>query len=624
MHNLLCIYFECVDSVNSYLLLQFMYPLSTSCCFRAIQKMATLKGYLRLSGRNESGECNGCCSRRYKSSCVTTRGALIVLVWSAVLHMAGYHITWFVMTNSRTFNEFTIYSITAYYALSLLSYPLAGFIGEVLWQKLRVLIVGTIFVIVGCGLLVGGSLVPMIKWVNYSTGNLPFGWWWFIIFVPLILAIPGTGAFEANVIQFGTDQLNFASSEVLSSYVYWYYWTVYLLFIPMMVSSALYTAQILEYLPILPIMVFIVVIVLIVLVTYVIRRSHVFVIDPGNRVNPIKLIWKVMKFIKKYRHPVMRSAFTYGEIPSRFDIAKQRYGGPFTTEEVEDVKSFWRILAILACLSGFLLRDSTAPTVVLHAQIYIDLAPANSTTGNYSLLWNIEQYYSSMTFTVLTIVLCVPFYKLVIQPFFHRCIPNMLNKLLLGLMVEFMSMLVLMVYNAMMHSAVDSVLPPNVSNNTAQFLCHEILWGTRYNVFNPLAHPGDYLQPLEPITFGMLAIPQVLNGLSDMLVFLTALEFILAQAPRTMQGLLIGLWYAMQSVPALLSLVEISSCAVSYWEYYLSKLVLLVALIFTFAVASRKYKYRQRNEERDINVNVQIHQYYDREFDRRDAYFSKM
>ena len=41
-----------------------------------------------------------------------------------------------------------------------------------------------------------------------------------------------------------------------------------------------------------------------------------------------------------------------------------------------------------------------------------------------------------------------------------------------------------------------------------------------------------------------IILSQFLNGLSLILVFLSALEFILAQGPRSMQGLLIGLWYA--------------------------------------------------------------------------------
>ena len=53
-------------------------------------------------------------------------------------------------------------------------------------------------------------------------------------------------------------------------------------------------------------------------------------------------------------------------------------------------------------------------------------------------------------------------------------------------------------------------------------------------------------------TFLWLIGPQILNGLAQVLVNMTVLEFLCAQAPCTMQGLLIGLWYALFSVRYLL------------------------------------------------------------------------
>ena len=46
----------------------------------------------------------------------------------------------------------------------------------------------------------------------------------------------------------------------------------------------------------------------------------------------------------------------------------------------------------------------------------------------------------------------------------------------------------------------------------------------------------------------LTAIPLVLNGLSYLLVFVTTVEFICAQSPNAMKGLLIGVWYSMLSV----------------------------------------------------------------------------
>ncbi len=40
--------------------------------------------------------------------------------------------------------------------------------------------------------------------------------------------------------------------------------------------------------------------------------------------------------------------FTYWEdsFPSRIDLGKMKYGGPFTTEQVEDVKTLFQVLFI--------------------------------------------------------------------------------------------------------------------------------------------------------------------------------------------------------------------------------------------------------------------------------------
>ena len=46
----------------------------------------------------------------------------------------------------------------------------------------------------------------------------------------------------------------------------------------------------------------------------------------------------------------------------------------------------------------------------------------------------------------------------------------------------------------------------------------------------------------------LVIIPQILHGLSLILVFLTMIEFICAQAPHKMKGLLIGVWYSTKSI----------------------------------------------------------------------------
>ena len=55
--------------------------------------------------------------------------------------------------------------------------------------------------------------------------------------------------------------------------------------------------------------------------------------------NPIKVIVKVLNYARRNKYPENRSAFTYWEddYPSRIDLGKEKYGGPFSEEEVKTV-----------------------------------------------------------------------------------------------------------------------------------------------------------------------------------------------------------------------------------------------------------------------------------------------
>ena len=66
-----------------------------------------------------------------------------------------------------------------------------------------------------------------------------------------------------------------------------------------------------------------------------------FTSDNVRHQNPCKLITEVLSFTRKHKFPHSCSAFTFSddERPSRLDFAKERFGGPFTTEQAEDTKS---------------------------------------------------------------------------------------------------------------------------------------------------------------------------------------------------------------------------------------------------------------------------------------------
>ncbi len=83
-------------------------------------------------------------------------------------------------------------------------------------------------------------------------------------------------------------------------------------------------------------------------ITFCVAKRRWFVIDTGIG-NPYKEVARVVGFARRNKIPIQRSAFTFWEddIPTGLDLGKNKYGGPFTTEQVENVKSFFGIVVLL-------------------------------------------------------------------------------------------------------------------------------------------------------------------------------------------------------------------------------------------------------------------------------------
>ena len=118
-------------------------------------------------------------------------------------------------------------------------------------------------------------------------------------------------------------------------------------------------------------------------------------------------------------------------------------------------------------------------------------------------------------------------------------------------------------------------------------------------------------------------VPHLLDGLSSLLVSMTVLEFICAQAPRTTQGLLIGLWYATFSIRYLVVAILDSYITVRRaWLIYEGvKGFLLLVSLGLFWYVSRRYCYRQRDEI--VNVQGMIEDTHERWLDQEEEYMQE-
>ena len=455
-------------------------------------------------------ESNGC----YKSFCVLHKGAVLLLIWTALLHSVFYYSTLgFVVSLSILENghyteellgAFVVISIAR--AITYLLYPVTGLLAELYCSRYKVMIVGNVIAVVGGAIAVPGVLLLLITW---------FSAWGITVLkiatIGVILHQFGLGLFEANAIQFGVDQLQFASNDDVSKFVNWYFWAITFLQIPGCIYFGVFIT--------------------IASLLFMCCRCHRFLTEPVRRVNPVKHIVKVLQYAKHHTAPVFRSAFTYGEgPPSRLDLAKDRYGGPYTTEEVEDVKNFGRILLLLSSQFGILLVGGVSLFDASSYYLY-------SNTG-WALLSLVT---GGKVAWALVLLVTIPIYMVVIRPHFQQYVHNMIKRMGISLVLAIISL---------------SLLIP-VNNET--------------------------------IFLGILA--QITGALAYLLNFLTALEFIIAQAPHNMQGLLIGIWYAYQAVAVLVQLVTIVSIDNNRFNYLLAVIKLPIAVLsfILHVIVSRWY-----------------------------------
>ena len=170
----------------------------------------------------------------------------------------------------------------------------------------------------------------------------------FLIYVFLIIGCVGC---SLVLFQLGMDQMPDASSSSISSFITWF---VYCAILGSYLSNVLYTLKVdcldvslyTNYQQVWSLL--LVLSLSCVLISDFCLSKNWLIIEPKSP-NSLRTIYQVLKFAAKHKAPLNRSALTaYWEedIPSRVDLGKSRYGGPFTTEQVEDVKTMFRIFLV--------------------------------------------------------------------------------------------------------------------------------------------------------------------------------------------------------------------------------------------------------------------------------------
>ena len=524
--------------------------------------------YSKVKSKFKSRRCCLCSSK----------AALIILVWNMIVscllvftNPSYYETLWGVeiIWGGDPIMMCIIYATTTFL---LLFYPLAGCLADIRWGRHKTVVNSLYFTFWSTVLIItiGGlgtiCFIPMmvltpdeLNPIQITTIVVVCTLFGLPIFFGAILLLCSLVAFSANVIQYGMDQLHDAPADDSVLYIHWYVWTFYLVLL--VVRSSWYFPLIyyISYYCIVPLALLLLGITLCV---YRCKRDF-FLVESGSR-NPYKLVYKVSKFAKEHSNPIRRSAFTYceDELPSRFDLGKEKYGGPFTTEQVENVKAFFGILRVLL---------STGP--ILTTMIANDLSTL--------------QLYSGFA-TPLIIVVSIPLYLGLLRPFIHNYIPGMLKRMGLGMILLLTSALCTLVMGVF----------ENDCNNTNDPKTNTTVCGS--SIFE---YPN--------ININFIVIPNFLNAVGYMLFYIASYEFICAQSPHSMKGLLIGTFFAIKGVFQSLGVLAIY-LPITIWcetnphfpvcdfTYHLINVVIALIGLLAFTITARRYQYRQRDEPDNI------------------------
>ena len=550
------------------------------------------------------------------------KAASLVILCCFLMHMSmiGSDICFFHTVYNDGMLAFLISQSVAY-----LLYPLLGWLADVYFTRYKFALFSFITMIVST-VLMSASTVLFLRFFHYRS-------LFFLGGVCLVIGLIAMGLFESTATQFGMDQMPEASSDQLSMFVHWYYWScnvgrlviVYCsiavitfysqctIKVTMQNPTDLFDDLHPNYFTIMCSAVLIMAglqlacacIGLYVLVYF----KNDFNIDRTGD-HPLKLIYNVLKYSWNHKCPERRSAFTYWEedIPPRIDLGKSKYGGPFTTEEVEDTKTFFSIILLLLSLFGFHLSGHGYSTL---GQIMREQCPSH-----WVMVFLVEPVHPTFFFLILG----VPMQNLI-----SRCcrghFPNMLKRMGLGL------------FCCLIKAALEIAAQATMTQGEYCDHFHSNVYDSCYfltcdlNINNACVTISNVTNNLysckeNNIPFLLLLIPNALQGLSILLVFMTALEFICAQAPLRLKGLLIGVWYAFLAVNYLLvQTPELFIIESTTWKIFHGiKAGFVFLSLVMYLCVSRRYRYRLRDEV--VNEQYLIEEIYERELDLAEQYDS--
>ena len=429
----------------------------------------------------------------------------------------------------------------------LVSTPLSGWLADAKFGNHKVFRFGAVLLfismVVNCILLMLKALVPegfyMLELINLClTGSF---------------SIAGLCACVVTALPLGLDQMPDASTSSITSYISWFVCAFFVaeLFgkgLSHLLWKCLDGVETLNYTLVWAL--FLAICMGVVLSSIFVANPKWLIIEPKSP-QSFKTIYQVLKFAAKHKAPLNRSAFTYWEdgIPSRIDLGKSKYGGPFTTEQVENVKTILHLLGITFPLHLLFFSVFFTSMKIKHEI----LSPQLSTCESYI----IENFLASSSVSGIIGTIA---HEFLVYPLMRNRIPSTLKRI--GTVSLIMTLVSLVCF----------------ALKFAHFLSYSS----------------------ENITSWMILIIQHLaTGILGQVLLTSILEFMCAQSPYNMRGLLLSLEVSVSVLAISVGWIIWFKTSIQQQNspiLYSGKAFICLIAFLLFCVVARWYKRRVRDD----------------------------
>ena len=313
-------------------------------------------------------------------------------------------------------SELIIYFIVLFVLLPVVL-PVVGWMGDSLLGRYRAIVIGFFLLTVAFLTVLSAFVMLQFNWTQIPTIIM--------LCVSQLMALFGLGSIYTNMLPFMIDQMIGATADEIGAAVQWNFW-------------ALTIGLLTQYLACLPIpqlqnnwgLLYITLTFLglsVVLITDCL--FHTWFNKNFRSSNPLKTIFQVLNYAHKTKYPERRSALTYfdEEEPSRLDYGKHKFGGPFTEEEVEDVKTILRLLPVFLSLFG---AYNIIANNLLNQNYLFQVNLIQTIARNLNCVAGLQE----MVFYGIAVLL-IPVYQSIVFPLLHKRIPSLLKRIGAGVVL---------------------------------------------------------------------------------------------------------------------------------------------------------------------------------------------